>query len=34
MFKKFVALFPQVRIYEEKVIGLAKSFVAYAWKDE
>ncbi|HXQ32549.1 MAG TPA: class I SAM-dependent methyltransferase [Anaerolineales bacterium] len=31
---EFAALFPKAHIYEEKVIGLAKSFIAYAGWDK
>jgi len=33
--REFVALFPKARIYEEKIFGITKSFVAYGgWDDQ
>ena len=32
--RKFIALFPEANIYEEKVFGLTKSFIAYGGWDE
>jgi hypothetical protein len=32
--RKFISLFPEANIYEEKVFGLTKSFIAYGGWDE